>query len=89
MTAATRVGIAVPAAGAGRRMGGRKKPFLELAGEPVLLRSLRPLLSDPRTTCVAVALAAEDAADPPEWLPGLDERIRIVEGGAPRGASVA
>ena len=28
-----RVGVAIPAAGAGARMGGRKKPFLALAGE--------------------------------------------------------
>lgn len=84
-----RVGIAVPAAGVGRRMGGVKKPWLELDGEPILAHALRPFLTDPRVAAVAVALAAEDAVDPPSWLAGMDARIRCVAGGASRAASVA
>lgn len=86
---ATRVGVAVPAAGAGRRMGGVRKPFLELDGQPVLLRALRPFLADDRVVRVVVALATDDAADPPQWLTALDERVRVVAGGETRGASVA
>ena len=41
------VGVAVPAAGIGKRMGGVRKPFLELAGRPVLLWSLAPFLEHP------------------------------------------
>lgn len=85
----TRVGVAVPAAGSGRRMGGVRKPFLELAGEYVLVRALRPFLADERVERVVVALAPADAASPPEWLVDLDPRIRVVAGGATRGASVA
>lgn len=84
-----RVGVAIPAAGSGRRMGGVRKPFLELLGEPVLLHALRPFLGDSRVVCVAVALGAEDAAAPPSWLTSADPRVRVVEGGATRGASVA
>lgn len=84
----TRVGIAVPAAGAGRRMGGVRKPFLELAGEPVLVHALRPFLQDHRVFRVVVALAADDAASPPAWLTALDERIRVVAGGETRTDSV-
>lgn len=84
-----RVGVAVPAAGSGQRMGGARKPFLLLAGEPVLLHAIRPFLDDPRVVVVAVALAADDAADPPAWLEDVDERVRVVAGGASRGASVA
>ncbi|MDH3270488.1 MAG: 2-C-methyl-D-erythritol 4-phosphate cytidylyltransferase [Gemmatimonadota bacterium] len=84
-----RVGVAVPAAGSGRRMGNVKKAFLELAGEPVLLRALRPFLADGRVARVVVALAPDDAAAPPEWLTGADPRVEIVRGGATRGASVA
>lgn len=84
-----RVGVAVPAAGSGRRMGGVRKPFLELAGEPVLAHALRPFLADDRVVAVVVALADEDAADPPEWLGALDPRVRVVAGGASRGESVA
>ncbi len=84
-----RVGLAVPAAGSGRRMGGARKPWLELAGEPVLAHALRPFLADPRVVAVRVALAPDDAADPPAWLTGLDSRVRAVPGGATRAASVA
>lgn len=87
--AEVRVGVAIPAAGTGRRMGGVRKPFLDLLGEPVLLHSLRPFLDDPRVVCVAVALGAEDAATPPTWLAAVDPRVRVVEGGATRGASVS
>lgn len=85
---AARVGVAVPAAGSGRRMGGVRKPFLELRGEPVLVHALRPFLADPRVVAVSVALGEADAADPPSWLTGLDPRIRVVRGGATRAESV-
>lgn len=84
-----RVGVVIPAAGSGRRMGGVRKPFLELSGEPLLGHALRPFLADPRVVCVAVALGADDAAAPPAWLLSLDARVRVVEGGATRGESVA
>ncbi|MDT8368740.1 MAG: 2-C-methyl-D-erythritol 4-phosphate cytidylyltransferase [Longimicrobiales bacterium] len=89
MSARLRVGVAVPAAGAGRRMGGVKKAWLELEGEPVLAHALRPFLRDERVVAIAVALAAEDAADPPAWIARSDERVRCVAGGATRAASVA
>lgn len=83
-----KVGVAVPAAGLGTRMGGVRKPFLEVAGEPLLLLALRPFLRHPRVTAVVVALGTEDAESPPGWLDQLDERIRLVSGGATRGDSV-
>ena len=69
-------------------MGGVRKPFLELAGEPVLVHALRPFLSDPRVVAVAVALTEEDAASPPEWLLSLDARVSVVAGGDTRTESV-
>jgi 2-C-methyl-D-erythritol 4-phosphate cytidylyltransferase len=69
-------------------MGGVRKPFLELLGEPVLVHSLRPLLADSRVVCVVVALAPADAASPPEWLRELDPRIQVVAGGDTRTDSV-
>jgi 2-C-methyl-D-erythritol 4-phosphate cytidylyltransferase len=83
-----RVGVAVPAAGLGRRMGGVRKPFLLLEGEPVLVHALRPFLAEPTVVAVVVALVAEDAACPQGWLTGLDERIGVVAGGAARSESV-
>lgn len=70
-------------------MGGARKPWLELAGEPVLMHALRPFLADARVVAVRVALAADDAADAPPWLTGLDRRVEVVAGGASRTESVA
>lgn len=83
-----RVGVAVPAAGSGRRMGGVPKAFLELDGEPVLAHALRPFLAQERVVAVVVALAGPDAAHPPGWLLALDPRVRVVEGGQTRAESV-
>ncbi len=82
------LGVAVPAAGLGTRMGGVRKPFLELAGEPILMWALRPFLQHPRVVAVAVALNEADHAAPPGWLVDSDPRIRVVRGGATRGDSV-
>jgi len=83
-----RAGVVLPAGGRGRRMGGARKPFLELDGEPILLRALRPFLEHPCITSVVIALAPEDAADPPDWLATLDARVVLVEGGEERTDSV-
>lgn len=83
-----RAAVVVPAGGSGRRMGGIRKQYLELAGEPVLVHALRPFLAHPAVEWVVVALPASDLADPPTWLVGLDPRIRLVAGGAERGDSV-
>ncbi len=82
------VGVVIPAAGLGARMGGVRKPFLELNGEPILAWALRAFLLHPRVTAVAVALGGEDFEAPPSWLTNLDPRIRLVLGGETRGASV-
>lgn len=83
-----RVAVVVPAGGAGRRMGGEPKPFLRLAGEPILAHALRPFLARADVQCVIVALPSREASNPPSWLSGLDPRVRLVRGGAERGDSV-
>jgi 2-C-methyl-D-erythritol 4-phosphate cytidylyltransferase len=83
-----RVGVCVPAAGCGERMGGMKKPYLLLAGEPLLVHALRPVLARGDVVAVAVALAPEEASNPPDWLLALDPRLSVVVGGATRAASV-
>ncbi|MFH1762917.1 MAG: 2-C-methyl-D-erythritol 4-phosphate cytidylyltransferase [Gemmatimonadota bacterium] len=82
------LGVAIPAAGTGTRMGGVRKPFVELCGEPLLLHSLRPFLEHPQVHAVAIALGEEDFLDPPEWLGELGSRVLLVRGGASRGESV-
>lgn len=84
-----RVGVAVPAAGVGRRMGGRRKAWLELVDIPILARALAPFIQRDDVVAVRVALSPDDAADPPAWLTGVDPRVEIVAGGATRADSVA
>ena len=83
-----RAAVVIAAGGSGRRMGGIRKQFAELLGEPILLHSLRPFLAHPMLERAVVALPAEDAADPPSWLTRLDDRVHVVAGGAERGESV-
>jgi len=82
------VAVVIPAAGSGRRMGGLRKQYLELAGEPVLLRTLRPFLAHASVRWIVVALPEADAADPPAWLRDLDARVTLVAGGVERVDSV-
>lgn len=77
----------IPAGGAGLRMGrgsGRKQ-YLELGGEPVVVRAVRPFLGHPDVDWVVVALPSEDVADPPFPVPA---GVTVVEGGDERGDSV-
>lgn len=83
------VGVAIPAAGEGRRMGGARKPFLTLSGEPLLVHALRPFLATPDVVAVAVAVSPGDLDEARAWVEGLDPRIRVVAGGRTRSDSVA
>jgi 2-C-methyl-D-erythritol 4-phosphate cytidylyltransferase len=83
-----RAAVIVPAAGTGTRLGGVSKPFLTLAGAPLLAHTLRPFLARSEVVAVIVALSAGRLADPPAWLRTLDRRITLVAGGAERGDSV-
>jgi len=79
----------IAAGGKGSRLGGdAPKQFLELGGEPILAHSVRALVDHPRVSELIVALPAENAAEPPEWLTG-SAKVRVVAGGARRQDSVA
>jgi len=82
------VGVAIPAAGSGARMGGTKKAFLEIGGRPLLERALRPFLAHPEVVSVGIAVPVEDLGSLPDWLTELDPRIRFVAGGKTRMHSV-
>jgi 2-C-methyl-D-erythritol 4-phosphate cytidylyltransferase len=84
------VGVVVVAAGRGERAGaGPPKQFRDVAGVPILLRSLRPFLAHPEVARVVVAVPEEFADRPPEWLGALvGDRLTVVAGGVDRMASV-
>lgn len=83
------MGVVIPAAGAGVRMGHVAKPFLELAGQPVLWRALRPFLDHPEVEQVVVAVPRAEFRSPPPWLSALvGPRLNLVQGGETRTASV-
>ena len=85
-SAAPTVAVLVPAAGIGTRMGGRRKPFIELGGRSVLDWALEPFLARHDVVEVVVALGGDaGSAD----LVRLDERVRVVRGGESRFESVA
>jgi len=84
------VGVLLPAGGRGERAGaGLPKQFRPIAGVPMLLRAIRPFAAHPRVRAIVVALPADAAEQPPDWLaPLLGDRLRVVPGGATRAASV-
>jgi len=84
------VGVLIAAGGRGERAGGSEpKQFRAIAGQPMLLRALRPFASHPAVRQIVVALPQPWATEPPSWLADLrGERLRLVAGGATRVASV-
>ena len=78
--------LLVPAAGSGLRMGGVRKPFLELAGRSVLDRALAPFLA--RTDLAEVVVAFAVPPDPGDPV-FRDPRVRFASGGNNRFESVA
>ncbi|NLW51554.1 MAG: 2-C-methyl-D-erythritol 4-phosphate cytidylyltransferase [Candidatus Brocadiaceae bacterium] len=86
-----RYAVIVPAAGEGRRMGGCRKPFLMLAGRPVIGHVVEALARAPGCVRIVLALRPDDAADESvrAELQALGQHVRIVPGGATRQDSVA
>jgi 2-C-methyl-D-erythritol 4-phosphate cytidylyltransferase len=80
------IGVVVPAAGAGTRLGpGSPKALRELAGEPLLVHAVRRLLACPSVGPVVVAAPPAQLAEVQALLPG----VLVVAGGGERQDSVA
>ena len=78
----------VPAAGRGERSGrSRPKQFEELLGEPVLRRSIRPLIESPDCRGLILAIDPDYRTEVEAAVAGFD-RITIVSGGERRQDSV-
>ena len=88
------VGVIIPAAGFGTRMKSElPKQFLELAGEPILVRTLRVFLEHPLVRTVVVALPAEHLDLGKKQIlscvdEGLQQKLILTPGGDTRQQSV-
>lgn len=92
-----RVFVILPAAGLGTRMtaghssSAAPKQFLELAGAPIMIHTLRAFASVPEVAAMYVAVRANEmerlAAQVMEF--GFAEKVHVVEGGDHRQESVA
>ena len=81
-----------PAAGASRRMGGGKnKIFLELGGEPILIRTLKTFSQSSRINFLIVVVSENDFDDVEEILNSAEDLkpYKIVVGGSERQYSIA
>ena len=81
------VGVVVPAAGQGLRLGaGRPKALAELAGEALLVHAVRGLRAAPSVELVVVAAPVQELATMRALLTPYD--VLVVAGGATRQDSV-
>lgn len=87
-----RVFTAVPAAGAGIRMGlGYSKAYVDLAGLPLLTWTLKALLKSPFIDCVTAACRSKEAdlCQREIIVKGdLQDRVSVIEGGEERQDTV-
>ena len=82
----------LPAAGLGTRMAGpQPKQFLALAGEPILIHSLRAFASVDRVTAIYVAVRKTEIERVQAQVAehGFADKVHVVEGGETRQESVA
>lgn len=82
--------VIVTAAGSSRRMGGVSKMLLELAGVPLVVRTLRVFQYAPVVKGIIVAVPAAQVADFQELCKthGLSKVAQVVAGGAERQDSI-
>jgi 2-C-methyl-D-erythritol 4-phosphate cytidylyltransferase / 2-C-methyl-D-erythritol 2,4-cyclodiphosphate synthase len=84
------VSAIIAAGGRGLRFGGDSpKQLLSIGGRPILARSVDAFVSCDLISEIVVALPADLAAAPPEYLSGRAKPVTVVSGGEQRRDSVA
>jgi 2-C-methyl-D-erythritol 4-phosphate cytidylyltransferase/2-C-methyl-D-erythritol 2,4-cyclodiphosphate synthase len=84
------VSAIIAAGGRGLRFGGTSpKQLLSLGGRPILARSVDAFVSCDVISEIVVALPADLAAAPPDYLRHRSKPVTVVDGGAQRRDSVA
>ena len=81
------IGVVIPAAGSGQRMGTKYKQFMHLAGRPVLEHVLNMFEDQSWVKEVVVALPQPQLKEPPVWFSEY-KKVRRVPGGSTRRDSV-
>jgi 2-C-methyl-D-erythritol 4-phosphate cytidylyltransferase/2-C-methyl-D-erythritol 2,4-cyclodiphosphate synthase len=81
-----KAGAIIPSAGEGRRMGGVPKLFLPLAGQPLILHTLRPFLRNPHIKEIVLAVREEDLEKAQCLL--KEYPVKIIVGGKVRQETV-
>jgi len=86
------VNIIVPVAGQGKRFGGEiPKQFFELAGQPIILYTIKKLIASPLISGGVIVCGADDKTRMQELLfqlPNFRDNFSIVVGGKKRQDSV-
>ena len=82
-----RISAVITAGGSGQRFGA-KKQYLELAGVPILRRTVQVFADHPQIDAIVVTAPADDLAATETLLAGLNKPCQVVAGGPTRQASV-
>jgi len=84
------VAVLVPAAGRGRRMGGRRKQFRSLGGRSLLAQTLHVFERHPAIECLVVAAPESEVREVSDRLraEGITKLAAVVSGGDARQSSV-
>ncbi|MCL5020315.1 MAG: 2-C-methyl-D-erythritol 4-phosphate cytidylyltransferase [Bacteroidetes bacterium] len=87
---AHRIGVIIPAAGGGKRLGGVVKPLIKLHGKPIITRVLEIFsrLKDVSLICLAVPAEAMSEFEEVAKTSLSGKAIQVVEGGTERALSV-
>ncbi len=85
-----KIGVIIPAAGAGTRLGGVSKPLIELGGQPLIGRLLNMFTELKQVGKICVAVSQIDIIRFREIIQSLklQELVQIIEGGIERPLSV-
>jgi 2-C-methyl-D-erythritol 4-phosphate cytidylyltransferase len=85
-----KVSVVIPAAGLGTRMGGIKKPYMDIAGKPILAYTLGAFQRCPFIDSIVIVTAKGDESRCIQDIKtyGIDKPFSIVAGGDTRQESV-
>ena len=90
LTTSIQISVIIPAAGLGTRMGGIKKPYMDIAGKPILAYTLATFQRCPFIDNIFIVTAKGDESRCHDVVKtyGIDKFFSVVTGGDTRQESV-